>query len=143
MKLFLRMMMPALGLALLAGFSPASQAGAEDAFGTWKDSAKGSVVRVYACGGGLCAQIVKTSDAGAKDVNNSNPALQKRPIAGLVIMSGAKKSGDNAWKGSIYNREDGQRYSGSLTVVSKNQLELQGCGLGGLVCTSRTWSRMN
>jgi uncharacterized protein (DUF2147 family) len=129
--------------ALTFGAHTTANAAPEDAFGTWRDATKGSTVRVYSCGGGLCAQIVKTSDAGAKDVNNPNPALQKRPIAGLVIMSGAKKSGDNAWKGSIYNREDGQRYSGSITVVNKNTLELQGCGLGGLVCSSRTWTRIN
>ncbi|MDX2263677.1 MAG: DUF2147 domain-containing protein [Hyphomicrobiales bacterium] len=135
-----------LAAAMLAAAACASStafAAPEDAFGTWRDTAKGSVVKVYSCGGGLCAQIVKTNDAGAKDVNNPNPELRKRPIAGLVIMSGAKKSGDNAWKGSIYNREDGQRYSGTITVVSKNQLELQGCGLGGLVCSSRTWTRIN
>ncbi len=143
MKMFLKTLTPMLGLALTAGMSTTALAGAEDAFGTWKDTQKGSVVKVYACGGGLCAQIVKTTDAGAKDVNNPNPALKTRPIAGLVIMSGARKNGANAWKGSIYNREDGQRYAGSLTVSSKNQLELQGCVLGGLICTSRTWTRIN
>lgn len=143
MRMLLKTLTPLLGLALTAGLNSAAHAGAEDAFGTWKDSQKGSVVKVYSCGGGLCAQIVRTNDAGAKDVNNPNPALKKRPIAGLVIMSGAKKSGDNAWKGSIYNREDGKRYAGSLTVSGKNQLELQGCVLGGLVCTSRTWTRIN
>ncbi len=142
MKRHLTRLMPLAGLLVMAAAAPA-WAGAEDAIGTWRDTEKGSIVSVYKCGDGVCAKIIKTSNPGEKDVNNPNPALRNRPVAGLVIMSGGKKSGDNAWTGSLYNREDGQRYSGSLTVVSKNQLELKGCVAGGLICKSRIWTRAN
>ncbi len=143
MKRLTKLILPVVSLAFYAAMNSEALAGAEDAFGTWRDNEKGSIVKVYSCGGGLCAQIVKTKDAGAKDVNNPNPALRNRPIAGLVIMSGARKTGENKWQGTIYNREDGQRYSGSLTVVSKNQLQLEGCVAGGLFCKSRIWTRAN
>jgi uncharacterized protein (DUF2147 family) len=134
---------PVLGLTLAAALGGAAFAGADDVVGTWKDAEKGSIVKVYSCGGGgVCAQIVKTSDANAKDENNPDPAKRNRPIAGLVFMNGAKKSGENGWKGTLYNREDGQSYSGSLTVLSKDELKLEGCVLGGLICKSRSWTRV-
>src|SRR5262245_5998477 len=69
--------------------------------GVWRDNEKGSIIRIYECGGSMCAAVVKPYEAGAKDTNNPNPALRDRPIAGLTFMSGAKKSGGNVWKGKL------------------------------------------
>jgi uncharacterized protein (DUF2147 family) len=120
----------------------AAFAAAEDAFGLWRHPDNGSHVRLYSCGGGLCAKIVKVQEANAKDVNNPDPAKRNRPVEGLVIMSGATRSGDNKWSGNLYNRENGGTYSGSVTVLSRSQLKLEGCGLGGLVCKGVTWTRI-
>jgi uncharacterized protein (DUF2147 family) len=114
----------------------------EDAFGTWRHPENGSIVKLYACGAGLCAQIVKTADPNAKDEKNPDPAKRGRPVAGIVIMSGATKSGDNGWKGNLYNREDGGTYSGSITVLDKSNLKLEGCAVGGLICRGVTWTRV-
>jgi uncharacterized protein (DUF2147 family) len=138
---FIRASGAALCAAMFAVSSPAFAA-AEDAFGTWRHPDNGSLVRLYSCGGGLCAQIVKIKDASATDQNNPDPAKRSRKVQGLVIMSGAKKSGENGWSGRLYNREDGGTYSGSVTVQSKNSLRLEGCGLGGLVCKGVTWTRV-
>ena len=68
----------------------------------------------------LCAKIVKVTDGQKTDDKNPDAAKKTRPIVGLVIMEGAKKSGDNKWAGTLYNRADGKSYSGTLTVKSKN-----------------------
>ncbi len=115
---------------------------AEDAFGTWVDPDTGSHIRVSKCGGGLCATIVKVKDPSRTDINNPNPKLRKRPVVGITLMSGAKKSGEKSWSGKLYNTQDGQVYSGSLTVIDKNHLKLQGCVLGGLICKGPTWTRV-
>ena len=109
--------------------------------GVWRDNEKGSVIRIYECGGGMCATVVKPYEAGAKDINNPNPAMRERPIAGLTIMSGAKKSGGNIWKGRLYNAEDGKSYSGSMTVVSDSELQMQGCAFS-IFCQTRGFSRV-
>lgn len=115
---------------------------AEDAFGVWRHPENGSHVKIYQCGSGLCAQIVKLKNPGEKDVNNPDPSKRNRPVQGIIIMSGAKKTGPDSWKGSLYNRLDGGTYSGNIKVMSKNQLRLEGCGLGGLVCKGVTWTRV-
>jgi uncharacterized protein (DUF2147 family) len=115
---------------------------AEDAFGTWRHPENGSHVDVYKCGDGLCAKISKVTDGQKTDDKNSDASKKSRPIIGLNIMSGAKKSGENAWKGSLYNRADGGTYSGTLTVTSKKTMDLSGC-TAAIFCKTTTWTRVN
>ena len=129
------------GMALAGGGAWAQTA--EDAFGTWRHPDNGSHINVYQCGGGLCAKVVRVADPGRKDEKNPNPKLRSRPIVGVVIMSGGKKSGEKSWSGRLYNTQDGDTYKGTVTVVSKNTLKLEGCVMGGLICQGPTWTRVN
>jgi uncharacterized protein (DUF2147 family) len=115
---------------------------AEDAFGTWKHPENGSHVEMYKCGDDLCAKIAKVVDGQKTDDKNADAAKKTRPIVGLVIMSGAKKTGANEWKGQLYNRADGGTYSGTLTVKSKSAIDLSGC-TAVVLCKTTTWTRVN
>ena len=127
-------------LALAGG--PASAQSADDAFGVWLNPENQSNVEFYRCGDGLCAKVTKVSDGQKTDDKNPDPAKRDRPIVGLVIMEGAKKSGDNKWSGTLYNRADGKSYSGTVTVKSKSMLDLSGC-VALVVCRTTTWTRVN
>ncbi len=129
------------GTAMLAGSVAMAQT-AEDAFGTWRHPENGSLINVYSCGGGLCAKVVKVAEPGRKDEKNPDPKLRSRPVVGVVIMNGAKKTGANSWSGKLYNTQDGETYNGTVTVADKNTLKLQGCVLGGLICQGPTWTRV-
>ena len=129
-----------LGLAMASG--RASAQAAEDAFGVWLNPENQSNVEFYRCGEGLCAKVTKVSDGQKTDDKNPDAAKRNRPIVGLVIMEGAKKSGDNKWSGTLYNRADGKSYSGTVTVKSKNSLDLSGC-VALVVCRTTTWTRVN
>lgn len=130
--------------ALLIGLaaSVAKAQTAEDAFGVWRHPDNGSHVQVYKCGEGLCAKIVKVEDGQKTDDKNPDAAKRSRPILGLVIMAGAKKTGANEWKGSLYNRADGGTYSGTLVVKSKTAMDLSGC-TAMVFCKTTTWTRVN
>jgi uncharacterized protein (DUF2147 family) len=139
----MRILLVALGCAVFMMFGAAAHAQtAEDAFGTWLHPDNGSHIKVYKCGGGLCAKVVKVTDPSRKDDKNPNPKLRNRSVVGVVIMSGAKKSGKATWSGKLYNTKDGQTYSGTVTVLDKKHLKLQGCVLGGLICQGPTWTRL-
>ena len=129
-----------LGLAMAS--ARASAQAAEDAFGVWLNPENQSNVEFYRCGEGLCAKVTKVSDGQKTDDKNPDPAKRTRPIVGLVIMEGAKKSGDNKWSGTLYNRADGKSYSGTITVKSKSTLDLSGC-VALVVCRTTTWTRVN
>lgn len=108
--------------------SSASMAFAGNPHGTWVRPSTGTKVSFYDCGGKLCAKIV-----GVKD-----PA--KKGTVGTVIMNGASKTGDNKWEGNLLNTDNGNTYSGYVTLTDGG-LKLQGCALGGLVCSGETWQR--
>ncbi|MFM9849569.1 MAG: DUF2147 domain-containing protein [Hyphomicrobiaceae bacterium] len=114
---------------------------AEDAFGIWRHPENGSYVEMYKCGENLCAKIVKVVDAQKTDDKNPDASRRNRPVVGLVIMSGAKKTAANSWAGSIYNRVDGSTYSGTVTVKSKDALDLAGC-TAVILCKTLTWTRV-
>jgi uncharacterized protein (DUF2147 family) len=141
----MRIIMAALACAgsLIMGAAAAEAQTAEDAFGTWRHPDNGSHISVFKCGQGLCAKIVKVTDPSRTDVNNPDPKLRSRPVVGIMLMSGATKSGENTWSGKLYNTQDGQIYNGSITVIDKSHLKLEGCVLGGLVCQGPTWTRVN
>jgi uncharacterized protein (DUF2147 family) len=114
---------------------------ADDAVGVWLNPENKSHTEFYKCGDGVCAKIVKVVDGQKTDDKNPDPAKRNRPIVGLVIMQGAKKTGPNKWAGTLYNRADGKSYSGTLTVKSKNEVDLSGC-VAAVVCKTTTFTRV-
>jgi uncharacterized protein (DUF2147 family) len=114
---------------------------AEDAFGLWENPENKSHTEFYKCGDAVCAKIAKVVDGQKTDDKNPEPAKRNRPIVGLVIMQGAKKTGANTWSGTLYNRGDGKSYSGTVTVKSKNALDLSGC-VAAVFCKTTTFSRV-
>lgn len=115
----------AAALALVSGSAAASEP-----FGTFVRPSTGTQVNFYNCGGNLCGKIV-----GVKDPS-------KKSTVGTVILTGAAKSGANTWKGSLLNTEDGQTYTGNVTLENANALRLEGCALLGLACKGETWTRV-
>ena len=130
----------AFATAMVLGTAAYAQT-AEDAFGVWLNPENQSHTEFYKCGDGLCAKIVKAVDGQKTDDKNPDAAKKSRPIVGLVIMDGAKKTGDNKWAGTLYNRTDGKSYSGTLTVKSKNEVDLSGC-VAAVFCKTTTFSRV-
>src|SRR5215471_10819321 len=136
--------MKRLGAALatataLATFAYAQSA--QDAFGVWENPENKSHTEFYKCGEGVCAKIVKVVDGQKTDDKNPDPVKAKRPIVGLVIMEGAKKTGTNKWSGTLYNRADGKSYAGTVTVKAKNELDLSGC-VAVVLCKTVTFTRV-
>jgi uncharacterized protein (DUF2147 family) len=114
---------------------------AEDAVGVWENPENKSHTEFYKCGDGVCGKIVRVTDGQKTDNNNPDPAKRDRPILGLVIMQGAKKTGPATWSGQLYSRANGKTYSGTLTVKSKNGVELSGC-VAAILCSTTTFTRV-
>jgi uncharacterized protein (DUF2147 family) len=111
--------------ATLAALALAAPACAESANGLWlRDN--GAHIQSFECGGGMGLKVVTSPDP--KKV-------------GKTLMCGAKKTAENKWKGTLLNLDDGQEYSGYVTL-SGNNLTLSGCVLGGIICKNDTWSRI-
>jgi len=137
----MRRMLLAAGAAVTALATVAYAQTAEDAIGVWENPENKSHTEFYKCGDGLCAKIVKVVDGQKTDDKNPDAAKRNRPIVGLVIMQGAKKTGPNKWSGTMYNRGDGKTYSGTLTVKSKDSIEVAGC-VAAVFCSTTAFKRV-
>jgi len=129
-------------LALALASRSACAQSAEDAFGLWLNPENGSNIEFYRCAGeGLCAKLTKVTDGQLTDDKNPDPAKRGQSIIGLRIMENAKKTGANKWSGMLYNRENGKSYSGTLTVKTKDSIDLSGCVVA-VLCRTVTWTRI-
>ncbi len=116
-------------LILVSLFLSAAPALAAEPFGTFERPSNGDQVRFYDCGGKLCARVAAVKDPSrAKGI-------------GLLILSGAAKTGENEWKGDLLDPELGKTYSGIVSLLGADGLNLKGCALGFL-CKSETWRRV-
>lgn len=117
----------AAGIALAA-----TQASAADVNGTWLRDTGLSHVKFAPCGGGaLCGTIAWIK-----------PGADTKGKVGQKVFFDMKPDGANAWKGSAFNPEDGQNYTGKMSL-SGATLTTQGCAMGGMICKSTTWTRVN
>jgi len=129
-------------MALTFACRSACAQSAEDAFGLWLNPENGSNIEFYKCGGeGLCAKLTKVTDGQLTDDKNPDPTKRGQPVIGLLIMENAKKTGANKWSGMLYNRENGKSYSGTLTVKTKDAIDLSGCVVA-VLCRTVTWTRI-
>ncbi|NLH79961.1 MAG: DUF2147 domain-containing protein [Phyllobacteriaceae bacterium] len=115
---------------------------AAEATGVWLRASGSAKIKIDKCGGALCGTVV-WERSPRKDVHNPDPAKRDDPIVGRRVLLGLTPDGAERWKGEVYNAEDGKTYTGYVTLVGANELKLQGCVLGGLICKSDTWSRSN
>ncbi len=128
---------------------------ADDILGVWFNSEKDAQIEVFKCGEKYCGKIIWLKEPnypeGSKDGtpgtprlnhNNPDPALKKAPIIGLQIVHDFSYAGDKLWKdGKVYDPKNGKTYSGKMTLVSPQQLDLRGFIGIPLMGRTTTWTR--
>ena len=105
-------------------------------------------VKVSDCGRGLCATIVDLAEPiskidGKPKVDRENPDTSKRqrPLIGLTVMNGMAPNGQNTWKGTIYNPDDGNTYRATMRL-NGNVMKVQGC-VAAVFCKTNTFRRID
>lgn len=131
----------AAALFMSATLAAGGAAWAADATGTWARPSGSSQIRISSCGKALCGKLVWLKEP-RKDTENPDPKLRARPLLGVRTVYDMTPDGDNAWKGKVYNAEDGKTYTGKMVLNGGNKLKLSGCVLGGLICKGETWTRV-
>jgi uncharacterized protein (DUF2147 family) len=127
-------------VAALALAAPVLAQG-QDPSGTYLSESGDTRVRIARCGGAYCGTIVAVRGE-TKDVNNPDAGLRSRGLVGVQMISNIRPSGDG-FEGSLYNYKDGRTYSGRMNFSGGNAMQLSGCVLGGLICRTQTWTRVN
>ncbi|MGO4704293.1 DUF2147 domain-containing protein [Microvirga sp. 2MCAF38] len=127
----------ALGLSIL---SQAASAQPADPTGTYLSESGETRVKIAKCGQVFCGTIISVQGE-AKDANNPDPALKTRNLVGVHMISDIKPAGEG-FTGQLYNYKDGKTYTGKMNFQGQ-AMKLSGCVLGGLICRTQTWSKVN
>lgn len=134
---------------LAAALMVAAPAAAQDVNGQWLTEGGKARVNIASCGGTkLCGNIVwlrEPNDASGqpkRDVRNVDESKRSRPIIGSPVLIDMAPDGPARWKGAIYNAEDGKTYTAYLTPVSADEIKVEGCAMGGLVCKTQRWTKV-
>ncbi len=124
-------------------------AAGEELHGDWMTQGCSARVRIHPCRaapGTTCGTIlwlwepVDRLGKPVRDANNGDPGLRERPLEGLEILTGLRRTEPGRWGGgTIYNPDDGRRYSVSLRLRSPEVLEVEGCVL--FICKRQVWRR--
>lgn len=136
----------AAALALSSGaLAFAAPASAQDVAGLWQTQTNGGQVEISRCGNSLCGKLVSSdhirSDPTVKDTKNKDASLRNRPLKNMQMLYDFT-GGPTKWTGGkVYNAADGGTYSGTITLISANELKLKGCIVAPL-CKTEKWTRI-
>lgn len=137
--------------ASVLAFAPIS-AGAQvpGPTGTWLYPNQRFAVAIVPCGEQLCGKIAwlkSPQDAQGQarvDAANPDPALRTRPILGLTVLEGLRQVDDHTWEdGTIYNPDDGNRYSATLSLASDGTLHVRAYEIAALLGKTIVLTRMS
>lgn len=128
--------------AVLLGSVPALAA--NPIAGRWVTEERDAVVEIGDCGRSVCGRIVRFLETppqgpGQRDINNPDPAKQKRQLMGLPVLSGFVEEPD-LWRGEIYDPKTGKSYRSVLRRKNANTLEVKGCI--SIFCQTQLWKRV-
>jgi uncharacterized protein (DUF2147 family) len=126
-------------LCLFLTFGTA-QAQPSDPSGTYLSETGETRVRIAKCGAAHCGTII-SAQGETKDVNNPDAELKSRSLIGVQMISDIRPAQDG-FTGKLYNYKDGRTYTGKMTFAGK-AMQLSGCVLGGLICRSQIWAKVN
>ncbi len=118
--------------ALMLAFAPLSAIAQEPGpTGVWLYPNQRFAVEIVPCGEQLCGKIAwlkSPADAQGQprvDAANPDPTLRARPMLGLTVLQGLRQVDDHTWEnGTIYNPDDGNQYSATLSVASDGTLHV-------------------
>ncbi len=133
--------MKTLFIAAMVSVCSAGAALAQTPIGEWAVENGQAHIRIVSCGTGLWGVISWTKGPPGTDENNPDPAKRTRSMMGVPILINMQP-GRTRWEGQVYNAENGSTYDSNISLVSADQLRIEGCVLGGLICGGETWTRV-
>jgi hypothetical protein len=98
---------------------------ADTPLGDWLTEGRKGMVRIEPCGQALCGYVLDPS-TNAK---------------GETVLVDMKSKTSSEWSGTIYSRDSGNTYYGTIAMKGPNSLRVEACALGRFFCSGNIWSR--
>jgi uncharacterized protein (DUF2147 family) len=140
---------PATAAVLLLLLAPAARAAAATPIGLWHAEGGAARVAIEPCGDALCGRVVwlraplDEDGCALRDRHNPDPALRRRTIEGLEILSGLRPAPDGTWaRGRIYDPTTGDTYACALATEGEDRLRVRGYLGIPLLGRTTVWTRV-
>jgi uncharacterized protein (DUF2147 family) len=118
--------------------------------GIWLHANGRIQVAIAPCSDRLCGKIVwlkRPDDASGRplvDFKNPNPALRARPLLGLTVLQGLRRTGERTWEdGQIYNPDDGTDYRALMSIQDNGDLLVRAYLLLPMLGKTQIWTRVS
>jgi uncharacterized protein (DUF2147 family) len=135
-------------LSVLFGVTPAAAQSPTPA-GVWLDASERVQVEIAPCGEELCGTLVwfrwpnDAQDLPLVDLKNANPELRTRPLMGLTILYGLRRTGEHMWEGGkIYNPNSGRDYNATMLIQDDGSLRVRAYTLHPIFGRTQIWTRI-
>jgi uncharacterized protein (DUF2147 family) len=93
--------------------------------GDWETEGKG-MVRIAECGRALCGYAIKEGESEK----------------GEAILINMKPKSDQQWSGSVYSKDSGDTYYGTMRMKGPNMLRIEACAFSRFYCNGGNWTRI-
>src|SRR5262245_13083321 len=93
--------------------------------GDWETEGKG-LVRIAECGRALCGYAIKEGEREK----------------GEAILINMKPKSDTQWSGSVYSKDSGDTYYGTMRLRGPNTLRVEACAFSRFYCNGNNWTRI-
>jgi hypothetical protein len=93
--------------------------------GDWQTEGKG-MVRIAECGRALCGYAIKEGDTEK----------------GEAILINMKPKSDQQWSGSVYSKDSGDTYYGTMRMKGPYMLRVEACAFSRFYCNGGNWTRV-
>jgi len=118
------------GVLLIVGAGAAALAGDPPFLGNWARGDGKTRMRVERCGAKLCG------------INTwVKPGVSGEKVGDRLIVK-VKPAGAGRWSGDAFDPQRHAHYSMKIRVAD-GRMTTEGCVLGGLVCQSMSWTRVD
>jgi len=133
----------ALGLLLsLAPSHAADPVTADQVTGRWLTASGNLVVEIARCGTPYCGKVVRVLANRSMQNPDVELPVSVASVLGMTILSEFVVDGENAWKGKIYNRENGKTYRCQMSLVSSSELKVRPYVFLPIFGSTQIWHRV-
>lgn len=106
--------------------------------GLWLNPHGSVAVRTGACGDKLCGWVVWARADAQKDAKESGVDR----LIGTELLENYQADGASSWSGTVFVPDMKRHFSSEIDALPGDRLKIKGCILGGLICKSQIWSRI-
>jgi Uncharacterized protein conserved in bacteria (DUF2147) len=93
--------------------------------GDWQTEGRG-MVRIAECGRALCGYAIREGE----------------DEKGEAILINMKPKSDQQWSGSVYSKDSGDTYYGTMRMKGPNMLRVEACAFSRFYCNGGNWTRI-